>query len=366
MSAKVKNLILIILCVVFVFGFLIWGLIQSDGDISKSERRPLAQFPELSMETIMSGKFMTEFESYTLDQFPLRDNFRTLKSMTAFYVLNQQDNNDIFITEGHASKLEYPLNEDSVSHATDRFQYVYDTYLKDKGGNVYLSIIPDKNYFMAEKNNYPSIDYKAMISQVTEGMPYAQYIDITDKLELSDYYTTDSHWKQEEILPVAQHLAQNMGVSLKGEYTETKAETSFYGVYSGQSALPLKADTITYLENDFTKNYKVYDFETDSNIPVYDTEKLTDNDPYEMFLAGPKSLLVIENPKAETDKELIIFRDSFTSSLAPLLCEGYAKVTLVDIRYLSPEMLSNFITFENQDVLFIYSTSVLNNSITIK
>lgn len=366
MSTKLKTIILTVLCAVFIFGFLIWGLIAPDGEISTSERRPLAKFPKLSIETIMSGKFMSEFETYTLDHFPLRDNFRTLKSLTAFYVFNHKDNNDIFITEGHASKLDYPLNKDSVNHATERFQYVYDSYLKDNCGNIYLSVIPDKNYFMAEKNNYPAIDYSAMISQITENMDYAQYIDITGKLELSDYYTTDSHWKQEEILPVAQYLAENMGVTLKSEYTETKVETPFYGVYSGQSALPLKADTITYLENEYTDSYKVYDYETDSYIPVYYTENLKGNDPYEMYLAGPKSLLVIENPKAETEKELIIFRDSFTSSLAPILCEGYSKVTLVDIRYLSPEMLSNFITFEGQDVLFIYSTSVLNNSITIK
>ncbi len=366
MSNKIKNIILVALGTVFIFGFLVWGLIAPDLEISKSERRPLEKFPKLSISTIMSGDFMKDFESYTLDHFPLRDELRTLKSVTVFYVFNQKDNNDIFLAEGHASKLEYPLSEDSVNHATERFEYVYDTYLKENAENIYLSVIPDKNLFLAEKNNYPSIDYEALITKTIQQMPYAQYIDITDKLQLSDFYTTDSHWKQEEILPVAQHLAENMGTSLKSEYTETTADTPFYGVYSGQSALPLKPDTITCLENEYTKNYKVYDFETDSYIPVYDTEKLTGNDPYEMYLAGPKSLLVIENPKATTDKELIIFRDSFTSSLAPLLCEGYAKVTLVDIRYLAPEMLSNFITFEGQDVLFIYSTSVLNNSITIK
>ena len=366
MSAKIKNIILVVLCAVFLFSFPIWGLIKPDEEISKSERRPLQKFPVVSVDNIVSGKFMTDFESYTLDHFPLRDNFRTLKSYTAFYAFRQQDNNDIYIAEGYASKLEYPLNKDSASHATDRFKYVYDTYLEGNTGNIYLSIVPDKNFFLAEKNGYLSIDYNALISQVTEDMPYAQYIDITNKLDIADYYTTDSHWKQEEIIPVAQHLAENTGVTLKSEYTQEKVDTPFYGVYAGQSALPLKPDTITILKNDYTENYKVYDFETDSYIPVYDKEKLNGNDPYEIYLAGPKSLLVIENPQAETDKELIIFRDSYTSSLAPLLCEGYAKVTLVDIRYLSPEMLSHFITFDKQDVLFMYSTSVLNNSVTIK
>ena len=95
-------------------------------------------------------------------------------------------------------------------------------------------------------------------------------------------------------------------------------------------------------------------------------EKAAGKDPYEMFLSGSVSLLTIENQSAKTDKELVIFRDSFASSLAPLLIDGYAKITLVDIRYLPPERLGNWLSFEDQDVLFLYSASVLNNSETIK
>ena len=47
-------------------------------ETSEAERRPLAQMPEIKTETILNGKFMTEFESYTLDQFPLRDVFRKI------------------------------------------------------------------------------------------------------------------------------------------------------------------------------------------------------------------------------------------------------------------------------------------------
>ena len=98
---------------------------------------------------------------------------------------------------------------------------------------------------------------------------------------------------------------------------------------------------------------------------VYDMEKAEGNDLYEMFLSGPRSLLVIDNPSADTDKELIIFRDSFGSSIAPLFIEAYSKITLVDIRYISPAYLGRFIEFDGQDVLFLYSTLVLNNSDTI-
>lgn len=62
-------------------------------------------------------------------------------------------------------------------------------------------------------------------------------------------------------------------------------------------------------------------------------------------------------------KELLLFRDSFGSSIAPLLLENYSKITLIDLRYISQEVLENYIEFNEQDVLFLYSTLVLNQNI---
>ena len=101
-------------------------------------------------------------------------------------------------------------------------------------------------------------------------------------------------------------------------------------------------------------------------MPVYDMEKANGKDPYEMFLSGSISLVTIDNPNAKTDKELVLFRDSFGSSIAPLLATGYSKVTVVDIRYVQSAILGRFVNFENADILFLYSTLVLNNSETLK
>ena len=49
-----------------------------------------------------------------------------------------------------------------------------------------------------------------------------------------------------------------------------------------------------------------------------------------------------------------------------LTIQDYAKVTLVDIRYIQIDVLERFLEFKGQDVLFLYSTLVLNNSSTIK
>ena len=64
-------------------------------DISEAERRKLAAMPDITAESILNGKFMTDFEKFTLDQFPLRDGFRTLKALVHYNLLRQGDNNGI-------------------------------------------------------------------------------------------------------------------------------------------------------------------------------------------------------------------------------------------------------------------------------
>ena len=84
--------------------------------------------------------------------------------------------------------------------------------------------------------------------------------------------------------------------------------------------------------------------------------------------ASALPLLRIDNPNATTDKELIIFRDSFGSSIAPLLAEGYSSVYLVDIRYGNFDMMKEFYGLEitDQDILFLYSSIILNSSFSFK
>ena len=366
MSDKIKNIVTVLLAAVFLFGFSAWSLLLPDAKESTSERRYLAQFPAVSKDSILSGKFMTGFEDWSLDQFPLRDNFRTLKAFTAFYLLRQKDNNDIYVVGGQAAKLDYPMHADSLDYATSRFAWIYENLLKDADTRVWMSIVPDKNYFLAEANGYPFMDYAAFIAALREKMPYADYVDILDALTIDDYYTTDAHWRQEKLSAVAEKLADALGITIDKDYSSVTSDVPFYGVYYGQSALPLAPDTLCYLENDILRGCTVYDYETDTQLPVYDLAAAEGNDAYALFLSGSKSLLTITNPHAKTGRELIVFRDSFASSLAPLLAEGYAKITLIDIRYIAPARLGKWVDFSGKDVLFLYSTPVLNSSETIK
>lgn len=344
----------------------VWGK-QSD-EYSDSERRYLAQFPELSMETIVNGEFMNEFETYAQDQFPLRETFRRLKSQVVYDVLGQKDNNGIYVAEGHVSKLEYPLNEKMLEYAANKFESVYETYIKGKAEEIYFSIIPDKNYFLAEENGYLAMDYDLLFSVMREKTSYMKFVDIAETLSLEDYYYTDTHWRQENLLETAQVLAEEMGVSLNAEYQENVLEKDFYGVYFGQSALELEPDTIVYLNNEILETCTVtcYDTGAAEQIPLYDIEKEEGKDAYEMFLSGTRAVVKIENPLAEEEKKLVVFRDSFANSLIPLMMEGYSEIDLIDLRYIDESKIGEFVDFDGAEVLFLYSTLLLNNSLAMK
>lgn len=366
MTEKTRNRIITYVMAFFFFVLSLLAWCKKPQEESESERRKLKQFPEFSVEAAALGEFATEFEAYAADQFPYRDAFRFIKAYTTFYVLGQKDNHGIYMADGHAVKMEYPLQEEGVIRAMERFRYVYDKYMADTNACLYFSVIPDKNYFLAEENGYLSMDYEALYELVKQKTDYMEYIDITSLLTVDDYYKTDIHWKQEKLQKAAKEIAAQMGVTLNQEYEVKTLDKPFYGVYYGQLALPLAADEIKYLTNEALEQCEVYDYQNGRKIEVYDMEKAYGKDPYEMFLSGSLSLIKIENPAASTDKELVIFRDSFGSSLASLFIEGYASVTLVDLRYMHPDMLGQYITFENQDVLFLYSVPVLNHGETIK
>ena len=200
-----------------------------------------------------------------------------------------------------------------------------------------------------------------------EQLTDASYIDLFEHLSLEDYYKTDQHWRQECISDVAQILAQGMGSDLSTSFTEHTLEVPFYGTYCGQAALNFNPDTIRYLTSDILDQCIVTSFSTGKPVemPMYNMDKANGKDPYEMFLSGSEALLTIENPNATEEKELIIFRDSFSSSLAPLLASGYSKITLVDLRDVRSDAIGNFVDFHGQDVLFLYSTLILNNTISM-
>ena len=355
-----KEKILSILFVSFLVLCLIFNIFIKDVDISKSERRKLKQFPTISINNIIDGDFMEDFDEYTLDQFILRDEFRNIKANINYKLFRKIDNNGIYVIGNNIFKTEYPTNIKSINNFINKINTIK-TYLS-KDNKVYMSIIPDKNYYV-NNNKYLNIDYDYLYSKIDE--INIEKIDLRDVLNLIDYYKTDTHWKQENLFKVVNKIGETLKFKINSTYKEN-IYNDFYGVYLGQSALKLKPDKLIYLTNNIILNSEVYYYENNNSNKVYIEENLNNLDSYDIYLDGASSYIEIINNENKSNKELVIFRDSFGSSLAPLLIEFYSKITLIDIRYISSNEYLKLIDFTNQDVLFLYSTLLVNNSSTLK
>ena len=386
----------------FVFclvGVMVLMVISPKETVSRAERRRLAEKPRLTAKGLLDKSFMDDTEKYLLDHFPFRDGLRRIKAYFAYDVLQQKENNDIYVVDGHASKLEYPLNESSVKRLAAKMNQLRQQYFPEQ--TAWYAIVPDKNYFLAEQNGFPSVDYERMRSLLSQELQTVSasdsafaYMEITSGLTIDDYYHTDTHWRQERILDVARCAADALGVGeflsfssgSQAAFTQNQIK-DFFGVYYGQAALPMEPDTIVYLTSEVTDAARVWSLEENMQsgknagkvvLPdeegavwkaVYQTEKLEDEkslDKYDVFVGGASSLQVIRSPKAAAKRRLILFRDSYTSSLAPLLLEAYGEIVLIDLRYIDSARIGTYVDFVGADILFLYNTSIVNHSEMLK
>ena len=351
-----KNKIITILFIAYIFVFSILGIIIKDKDISYTERRKLQSFPSF----VLSSEYIEKIDKYLLVHFPFRDDFRSIKANFNYKVLNKLDNNDIYLKDNYIFKSEYPTNYESIDKFIKNINKTK-SYFNDN--NIYMMIIPDKNYYLNEKD-FLQIDYDYMYNKLNE--LDVNMIDIRDTMNLSDYYETDTHWKQENLDKVIKKMNNIMNFNYeKEEYTKNTYD-NFYGVYYGESAINRKPERLTYLTNDNINSLYVDYLENDKLNSIYNLSKLESTDSYEVYLDGASSFIEIYNYNTNSDKELIIFRDSFASSLTPLLTNYYKKITLIDNRYISSNNYLNLIDIKEQDILLVYGTLIVNNSSSLK
>lgn len=359
---------------IMVFGFFtllacfsIGSLFDKQMEFSKTERRKLIDFPRFEMDKIRNGEFFSSLDTYIVEQFPLREEFRKKKDWFFKNIYRKKESHGAIKIKNTIYQLETKVNEKSITYFTNKLNALKQEYFPNQ--NVYFAIIPDKNYYV-EEPLFPKMNYSYFQEQLREKLDSSFLtIDLFESLHLQAYYQTDIHWKQEELYPVLEVLQQELKLPPFSPLKEKKSFYPFYGSYANKVYNP-KPDTITYFTSEAIKNTTVYNYEKKKLIPVYPEENLEHMDSYDIFLDGATPLLILENKKAKTKRELLLFRDSFSSSLAPLLLENYHKITLIDLRYIKSSLLKNIKEIdwspEEQDVLFLYGIPLINQSFTLK
>lgn len=401
-----------LVCAVFAIvigGFFLLNRMIAPPEISQSERRPLAKLPALSFKSIVSTDFMDGFEAWAADRFVWREGLRRVRAEAVFHLFLQTDKDGLYYGASGAGKFEKVNRDDWLASARKITSIAEGMQALDL--NLYFAYIPDKSLYAGKP--LPGFDPDEA-ELIYEALPDSmQCINLDPALSAQDFYRTDLHWDQTRLDGVVNILGEAMGsgqgadgsardgensvpavddegidedadavvgngpqgvpgraISADGSgdpFSRMRVNTAgeFSGVYAGQLALPLAPDTLRYLTSPILDSANVYYLNAQSGKmehgPLYDLERFSGNDPYDLFLRGAQPLVMIENPEAETDRTLYLFRDSFGSSLAPLLIDGYRRVMLIDLRYIDSRVLPEYVSFEpGSDVLFLYSSQILN------
>lgn len=354
-----KEKIFSYLFVFFLIVVAILNIVYPDKEISITERRKLKQFPTLNINTILNGDFFDNLEDYNLDQMLFRDDLKKINSFWNENIFFMFDQNNLVIDNDFIFKISYKINEKNVLSFSKKINRIINDF---SNSNIYFAMIPDKNYYMNEK--YLKMNYIAFQNLLKNNIN-TEFIDLLDSLDLTNYYLTDIHIKQDGWNKVINRLEEKYNFKINTSLNKVEVP-NFYGSLSNQLGIFKKSDTLNYYTSIYTDSAVVTHLEYPNIKTVYDLSKLDGVDYYDIYLSGASSYIEIKNSKANNDKELIIFRDSFTSSLTPLLLEAYKKITLVDLRYIDYDIVKDYLKFENKDVLFLYSADLINNSGSIK
>lgn len=356
----------LVLSFVLLVSLLIGYFVLKPISISYRERRRLLQIPAPSIQTVLSGQWQSQLENALVDQMPARNLFLDAGSLFQKYGYGFGDDNGIISSQSHLALLQTKLNQESLEYAAGVFDRIWKLYLQDSDCRIYSCFVPDPGYFMQDA--YPFYDYDALMNQMKSSMPWAENISILQDLHLSSYYRTDPHWKSEELEDTARTLLNGMDKNLPAGFTAQLEKAEFTGSYGSRTAWYVQQDVIYSVQSPLLENPKVY-IENGMNsqeVPLFDSEALNGIDPYAAYAGGSEGLIRIENPDSSTEDSLIIFRDSYASALVPWLSAVYRNITLVDVRLVPVSSIGRYLDFSNQDVLFLYSTLVLNESETLR
>ncbi|MEG1720422.1 MAG: DHHW family protein [Pseudoflavonifractor sp.] len=338
MSKKYAIFITALFCV-FISAFLVAGAVAPDKAFSDQENRALQQLPVPTFGengNFFSGEFMTDFETYTNDQFVLRDRWIGMKS-AAELAIGKQENNDVYVCKGDTLMTRFDQPDQA---RVDKNTEYLNKFVANAGVPVYFSLIPGQATIWADRlpAGAPNADQKAIIDGIA-AKTTAQYFDtysaLWDHKSEDIYYRTDHHWTS--LGAYYGYTAFMKGLGMEplplSTYQKTTVSDAFYGTtFSSSGVKNIRPDSIDMYVPDPGVQVTSWFSEQPEPGKLYDWARLEKKDKYPFFMGGNQSLAVIKNPQVQGPK-ILILRDSYTDSLVPFLTAHFSEIHLFDLRY---------------------------------
>ncbi|MFR1476889.1 MAG: DHHW family protein [Hydrogeniiclostridium mannosilyticum] len=340
---------------------------------SEEENRALEEIPQLSLENLADGSFMSSAESYVGDHFMLRQAFISLSTTVKLglgfrdvggnYSSVPAEGGVYFGGNGHLYEVLLP-NKDQVFA-----QNVKGLAAFCEGAGLPFSVVPVPSGAQEQAQNLPLFSYSHNQREEFEALRAAigengAVVDLFDALNLWNgdyYYKTDHHWNTEGAYVGYTALAKEMGFTPtdRSQFEFKLVSNDFYGTLYSKAISPFQEPDSMYLPILKEPQHITQTTGSETREGLYWEEYLGKKDKYSAFLGGNHSVDVIRNSDVKSERKLMILKDSYANSMIPFLATNFSEIHVVDLRYYAQNLYTYIDENGITDIAAIYSIKQL-------
>lgn len=343
----------------FLFFMLFLNIVTPASDVSEKENRALAQFPEISMETIKNGQFMSGFEDYISDQFVFRNHF--VSSKLSYEMLSGKKSNHgiLLCDDGYLIENSSELKDDNTDENIEAINVISSVGRY----NVTVAVVPTAYDVLKDKLPAYSYEdtYTGLQNKLTSSLKNAVVVDAKPELDKYKdkyiYYRSDHHQTALGSYVTYSALAESLGFRPYPveRFKVTAMSEDFYGTAWSNSGFADTQKDIIYKyslqkEKKCTVEFPLDDKKMDS---LYSDEMLTGKDKYAYYLDGNHAIAEIKT--GSDGGRLAIIKDSYAHSIVPFLANHYSYIYLIDPRYYNGDVFEYLYENNIKDVLILYN-----------
>ncbi|NLY45311.1 MAG: hypothetical protein GX053_04895 [Tissierella sp.] len=347
------------------------NLIAPTKMFSEKENRYLKQFPNLSVKSIMSGEFTSNFESYVTDQFLGRDNWIGLKTLSQLAILKKDNGRVYFGRDDYLFDISSGIDEEQFNLNMESInKFIGHVREHNEKMPITALLVPTKTeVLMGKLPPYtPIIDEREVVENIKNKLDdYIQIIDLINPLkEHSDdyiYYRTDHHWTTYGAYYGYKEYMEHIGGKGLGkdEFKINQVSNNFYGTsYRKANFYNGDPDSIYSFTHRHPIDYEIISNNQFKSKELYDEKYLNQVDQYSYFLGGDKALIEIET-SIQNNKTIVVMKDSFANSLIPFLTAHYNKIVIVDTRYYNGSINDLIQNMDVDEILLLYNVQNFTN-----
>jgi len=352
----------IICFLLLIFGFFAANAAVPDKTFSDNENAALTAFPDITAQTLKSGKFMEDFGEYANDQFVLRDLFIAAKAELERLSGKKENNGVLFAGDGYLIKKAEPFGRASRLNieAIEQMQAL---------GRYNISVLVAPTAAEIEKGLLPAFAYTDGERQLIDALSYSAaecgyyFCDAGGEIEVlkgQRYYRTDHHWTSDAAFAAYCALMRGMGreVPQRDDFEITELSDGFYGTtWSRAMLFGARPDAVlAYIP----KGVEIKVVSDGEHGELIDGEYLEKKDKYAAFLGGNHAVCEIES-SIKDGGTAVVFKDSYANCMAPMLAASYSRVVFVDLRYYNQDPLELADGYGADDVIFICNAGTFNS-----